>query len=759
LLLVLLAQPALAAVTRYWVGPNPNNLWTNASNWSPAGVPVAGDVASLTQSDAINRTVWYNNPLNPLLTSVIVDATGTGAITLQQPGFNLAAAYEYIGFAGTGSFTQAGGNNKVKYALWLGYTGSGNGTYKLQTGNLETENDEYVGYSGTGSFTQTGGNHLVTKKLTLALNPGSSGTYNLQGGNLKVGTDEVIGYSGTGTFTQSSSNHTVTKKLTLALNPGSSGTYNLQNGNLSAYDEIVGNGGTGTFTQTFGGNLVTKGLTLALNPDSKGTYYLISGYLIAETENIGGGGAGTFTHSDGTNMVNSLLSLGAATTGSGTYNLKGDSNLWAKFEFIGDRGLGIFNQSGSSSHTVSSPLYLGRYPTGNGSYNLHDGFLYTSSPLIGFQGTGIFNQFDGDHIVSSQLVLGIWPTGSGTYNLMSGTGTLQANKEYIGWDGTGIFNQLGGTNQVTNLSLGFSTGNGTYSMTNGTLKAGREDIGSSGTGVFNQGGGQNMTNTLTLALNPGSKGTYNLEGGTLTANEIKINSGGTFNVKNVVTVNGNVVNDGKVKTTDATVTWNGSFVNNGVYASDPSTQTFAKDLVVGPSGYLVGHSQDLFIVRNDFKNQSTQKDVWDTVQSALQFATGADKNHLLYVPGVDWGKDPNGYIKNFAWGALIVTGQIVTLLDGNTDSGGALYVGGIIGAEPLYTQGKVHNIFGGAAQALNIYYDPDWPANAYLDRRTYSWMAGKGQLIPYHTPVPASVLLLGSGLLGLGLLGWRRKRS
>ena len=26
-------------------------------------------------------------------------------------------------------------------------------------------------------------------------------------------------------------------------------------------------------------------------------------------------------------------------------------------------------------------------------------------------------------------------------------------------------------------------------------------------------------------------------------------------------------------------------------------------------------------------------------------------------------------------------------------------------------------------------------------------------------PLPASVLLLGSGLLGLGLLGWRRKRS
>ena len=28
-----------------------------------------------------------------------------------------------------------------------------------------------------------------------------------------------------------------------------------------------------------------------------------------------------------------------------------------------------------------------------------------------------------------------------------------------------------------------------------------------------------------------------------------------------------------------------------------------------------------------------------------------------------------------------------------------------------------------------------------------------------HTPVPASVLLLGSGLMGLGLLGYRKKHS
>ena len=68
LFLVLLAQPAQA--DRYWVGPNPNTLWTNANNWSNtaggppgAGQPITDDDVFLTSTS--NKTAFYDTTLNP----------------------------------------------------------------------------------------------------------------------------------------------------------------------------------------------------------------------------------------------------------------------------------------------------------------------------------------------------------------------------------------------------------------------------------------------------------------------------------------------------------------------------------------------------------------------------------------------------------------------------------------------------------------------------------------------------------------------
>src|SRR5205807_8155079 len=97
----------------------------------------------------------------------------------------------------------------VSDGLCLGYGTSGSGTYSFRTGaSLTVANNEYVGYSGTGVYTQTGGSNVINAGIPFKSNlyfgytNGASGTGTLSGGTLSVNYLEVIGNAGLGTFTQ-----------------------------------------------------------------------------------------------------------------------------------------------------------------------------------------------------------------------------------------------------------------------------------------------------------------------------------------------------------------------------------------------------------------------------------------------------------------------------------------------------------------------------------------------------------------------------
>ena len=211
------------------------------------------------------------------------------------------------------------------------------------------QTDEYIGYSGTGAFTQTGGTHVVTGAqrdsfgLVLGHNEGSSGTYELSGGSLHVEYDEFIGYYGSGAFTQTGGTHTVGRDLYVGYQGG--GSYTLTGGILSAVNQYIGQ--SGTFTHSGGTNLVDN-LYLGGPYNLTGTGVLSAFYVEG---NLINGGIVAPGHSVGTMTVNGSYTQ----TASGTLELEiASATSYDKVVVIGDPG------TATLSGTLK-PVLLGGY--------------------------------------------------------------------------------------------------------------------------------------------------------------------------------------------------------------------------------------------------------------------------------------------------------------------------------------------------------------------------------------------------------------
>lgn len=689
-------------------------------------------------------------------------AGGNGSYNLGGTG-DVNAAREYIGVKGSGSFSQtsATSTNVVGGLLSLGRESGGQGTYALVNGALSV-NGEYVGEFGTGVFTQQGGWNTVNGYFAAGVETGSNGSYSLQGGEHQA-THEYIGYSGTGTYTQSGGTNQVAGggfpgNLVLGYFSGGKGDYTLNNGILFGGHEYIGREGTGTFTQTGGSNAPTT-LVLGNIAIGSGTYNLNGGTLGGSWQRIGEGGTGIFSQTGGTNAPGEIH-VGYETTGVGQYTLAaGTINTLA--EFVGNQGKGTFTQTGGTNSLLGTTgtqgyLQVGYAAGSDGTYNLQGGGLSGRVASIGVDGSGKFSQ-SGGIAAFDTAYLGDGTGATGSYDL-SGSGTLLAKDMIVGVSGSGSFTQSGGTNGTGVLGLGEYAGStGSYTLSGGNFYSSNfQAIGIQGTGTFTQSGGSNAAPVVFISTGAGV-GTYDISGGSLAAGGILNGAGGrivlsgigsisagaisnsgifnysagtlttnlTNNISGIVnlsdsgtrTINGDVTNNGTFYVINTTAVYTGSFMNAGAYISNPSKNYF-NNLFTNITGYLVGSTGDEFHLGGNFENHS-QSALWNTDLADLYFSGGT---HAFFVGETG---------RTLTWDDMILEDGAILDLQGGAD----LYVDSLSGvnlaAMNITGYGHIHyqNLNGSdVAGILDI---------------------GGETTTPTPTPEPATMLLLGSGLIGL----------
>lgn len=380
--------------------------------------------------------------------------------------------------------------------------------------------DLYIGENDYEEYSQSVGTVDVTN-LMLGINNNGNGVYNLSGGNLNE-LNSVVGVYGTGTINQNGGLHSNTGTLKLGLKQGSTGNYTLSGtGELSVWREVIGDEGVGVFTQNGGSNSVVR---LELGVNGHGTYTLNEGTLSAALVNLGS----EYNHS--------------TPSGSG--------------HFIQNGGI----------HTITDRLNISVGHGSEATYTLTAGTLNSNNVTIGYYDSGAFNQSGGEHIITTDLRMGIARSvtregivnqGEGVYNLNGGSLAVNGSIQNLRGTGNSTINIDGGTLNandinVDNLNLGSTSGStGNHVLTTGqTINATEIVIGSEGAGVFTQVDGTNTASNITLA-SQGGDGTYNLQGGTLSAENINAeNPNSQFNFTGgnlaVDTFTGNLINNGGV---------------------------------------------------------------------------------------------------------------------------------------------------------------------------------------------------------------------
>jgi fibronectin-binding autotransporter adhesin len=546
--------------------------WNVAGNWSHGVVPPLTDRAFLNGLGTYTVTLNTNYG-SPGLSFLILDGgpTASNTTTLSQTGslFSMVAATEWIGDGGVGTaiYNQTTASNVDAGDLYIAHTNAaGFGQYKLQGGTLTVGGSEYVGFLGTGSFTQSAGsNNSNGPLLSIGNTVPGTGVYNLsgtgivtnagattinKGGILNVGISAAGGaFNANGDVTVdggqiniASGSFAFASTKNLTVKNGGQYVYTDSSASIPQGATTIQSGGHVTLTNPFVG--VNSSIAFGFNASAP-TAITVDG--VGSTLTVNSGGTfGTYTVALGS--VNSATltvqngasaSLGKLFVGPGSANILSGSSLTTDdLSINGGVNGSVFIDGANSVLTVrgAGGLSIGGASGGTSNLILQNGATYNA-------GTGgtVINNTGELYIINGATanMTGITVNGAGFISLE--TGTLKAPNLSS--------NVLGASPVLTVGQAVIVTGTTTVSslaLAGGSLTTG--SIQNNGSFTFADGF-LGITGAQGLTIGVGSP----------LGNSFSVNGSQDLIVSNATTINSGAT------LTAAAVFQTGSLINNGTF--------------------------------------------------------------------------------------------------------------------------------------------------------------------------------------------------
>lgn len=407
-----------------WNGPN--GLWTNASNWTPNGVPNTGDTVEVRSgTTTCGANLYVTNQDNAPGAIHDMDVTG-GELLFDTGGLRVVEGQVDVTDGLIESLT---GSNTIG-SDDFGSTQAG--ILNLTTGTLRAKTFFQVGVNGSaGAFTMQNGlvdaGYGGDSNVRIG-NNGGHGVVTMQDGTIRATRNVLLATGGAGTaeMTQNGGQVEVGRILMIADNAGSVATYQINGGSVSVADELqVGRRGDGAFTITGGSVEVTN--EVRVGGDGVGNV----------------NGRGTLNVSGGRLKTPSNIRLGDEDGAShGALNITGSGVVEAaSYLTVGRVSTGALTIADNGQLTVGTSLSFGSVAAGVGFGYLTGGSLVCQEIRVGVDGLAYLELSGTDVIATSSLTLARDPSSSTSLTMTGGsvvTPLLQqgAGELYLfGWTG------------------------------------------------------------------------------------------------------------------------------------------------------------------------------------------------------------------------------------------------------------------------------------------------------------------------------------